>query len=234
MKPITPKKPVGPWVDAGGGEMVASNDGPFLVSGCWTKNRGENSQKGWLAIIMENPIKMDDLGGFPIFLEPPIYSLNFWGVFFWSIPKMEVFPCYSLASYQNSHEVSRWLVDVKIHAINTRWFKVTSLSPSWRSLNLGKGYLTIPKRSQRLARYLGGVFRYFLFSPRSLGFHDPIWLAYIFFRLVGEKPPARYTSCIFQVLHEEMGRKPHLSGNDAKLDFRFQGKTSVVWFRILD
>ena len=34
MKPITPKKPVGPWVDAGGGEMVASNDGPFLVSGC--------------------------------------------------------------------------------------------------------------------------------------------------------------------------------------------------------
>ena len=28
-----------------------------------------------------------------------------------------------------------------------RWFKVTPLSPSWRSLNLWKGHLTIPKRS---------------------------------------------------------------------------------------
>ena len=28
---------------------------------------------------------------------------------------------------------------------------------------------------------LGGGFKYFLFSPRSLGIHDPIWLAHIFF-----------------------------------------------------
>ena len=34
----------------------------------------------------------------------------------------------------------------------TRWFKVTFVSPSWRSLNLWKGHLTIPKRSQRIAR----------------------------------------------------------------------------------
>ena len=26
----------------------------------------------WMVKIMENPIKMDDLGGFPIFLETPI------------------------------------------------------------------------------------------------------------------------------------------------------------------
>ena len=32
------------------------------------------------------------------------------------------------------------------------WFKVTFLSPSWRSLNLWRGHLTIPKRSQRIAR----------------------------------------------------------------------------------
>ena len=33
-----------------------------------------------------------------------------------------------------------------------RWFKVTFLSPSWRSLDLWKGSLTIPKRAQRIAR----------------------------------------------------------------------------------
>ena len=42
----------------------------------------------WMAYFMENPIKMDDLGGFPIFLETPIMgdstypfqSLKFWGL----------------------------------------------------------------------------------------------------------------------------------------------------------
>ena len=34
----------------------------------------------------------------------------------------------------------------------TRWFKVTFLYPIWRSLNLWKGHLTIPKRSHRIAR----------------------------------------------------------------------------------
>ena len=37
--------------------------------------------------------------------------------------------------------------------IDTRWFKVTYWSPSWRSLSHSKGHLTIPKRSQRIARY---------------------------------------------------------------------------------
>ena len=37
---------------------------------------------------------------------------------------------------------------------STRWFQVTFLSPSWRSLNAWKGHLTIPKRSQRIARHL--------------------------------------------------------------------------------
>ena len=38
--------------------------------GCWTKNRGVYPPK-WMVKIMENPIKMDDLGGFhPIFKHP--------------------------------------------------------------------------------------------------------------------------------------------------------------------
>ena len=36
--------------------------------------------------------------------------------------------------------------------------------------------------------------KYVLFSPRKLGFHDPIWLAHIFFRWVGSAEPA--TRCI--------------------------------------
>ena len=34
-----------------------------------SKNRGTPK---WMVKIMENPIKIDDLGGFPIFLETPI------------------------------------------------------------------------------------------------------------------------------------------------------------------
>ena len=36
-----------------------------------SKNRGILPPK-WLVKIMEHPIKMDDLGGFPIFLETPM------------------------------------------------------------------------------------------------------------------------------------------------------------------
>ena len=36
--------------------------------------------------------------------------------------------------------------------LESRWFKVTFWFPSWRSLSPLKGHLTIPKRSQRIAR----------------------------------------------------------------------------------
>ena len=39
------------------------------IYGCQPKNRGETPQNGWS--IMENPIKMDELG-VPLFLEIPI------------------------------------------------------------------------------------------------------------------------------------------------------------------
>ena len=38
-----------------------------FINGCWTKNRGFPPE--WMVYFMETPIKMDDLGGFPIFLE---------------------------------------------------------------------------------------------------------------------------------------------------------------------
>ena len=42
-------------------------DGDMDVS----KNRGKTHQNGWL-ISWKTPIKMDDLGGPPLFLETPI------------------------------------------------------------------------------------------------------------------------------------------------------------------
>ena len=58
----------------------------------------------------------------------------------------------------------------------TRWFKVAFSSPIWRSLNHLKGYLTIPKRSQRTARM--GFLNHHLPStipPRKAGHLSPKW-----------------------------------------------------------
>ena len=44
-----------------------------ILYGCQPKNRGFPPK--WMVKIIENPIKMDDLGGFPIFLETPICYL---------------------------------------------------------------------------------------------------------------------------------------------------------------
>ena len=41
--------------------------------GCWTKNRGTPKR---MVKILENPIKIDDLGGPPLFLETPIWIFD--------------------------------------------------------------------------------------------------------------------------------------------------------------
>ena len=45
----------------------------FLVVRIWVFPRIGVPQNGWFIMIMENPIKMNDLG-VPIFLETPIYT----------------------------------------------------------------------------------------------------------------------------------------------------------------
>ena len=48
---------------------------------CWFQNLDVSKNRGppkWMVKIMENPIKMDDLGFFPLFLETPI-SINLKG-----------------------------------------------------------------------------------------------------------------------------------------------------------
>ncbi len=57
----------------------------------------------------------------------------------------------------------------------TRWFKVTFWFPSWRSLSPLKGHLTIPKRSQRIARYLKVISNN---SPTIFESIDFVWSNY--------------------------------------------------------
>ena len=45
----------------------------FQLDGCQPKNRGDFTPPKWMVYFMENPIKIHDLGGFPIFLETPIF-----------------------------------------------------------------------------------------------------------------------------------------------------------------
>ena len=52
-----------------------------------------------------------------------------------------------------SKKCNDFSMTMEIHIYQVIQF-VTFLSPSWRSLNLWKGHLTIPKRSQRIARQI--------------------------------------------------------------------------------
>ena len=54
------------------GELLASGDGKCPV---YPRHKGVSKNKGtpkWMVKIMENPTKMDDLGGNPPFSETPI------------------------------------------------------------------------------------------------------------------------------------------------------------------
>ena len=68
------------------------------------------------------------------------------------------------------------VITQQINNNTTRWFKVTFWSPSWRSLSLWKGHLTIPKRSLWITRY---QFSFnFQFIKNLLGFHHPFGPAF--------------------------------------------------------
>ena len=49
----------------------------LLINGWPSKNRCTSK---WMVEIMENPIKMDDLGIFPLYLETPKYKWNILGL----------------------------------------------------------------------------------------------------------------------------------------------------------
>ncbi len=72
--------------------------------GCWTKNRGILPPK-WMGKIMENPIKMDDLG-VPLFLETPTY----WDSICQKVGDIKSTCSLILLSPQNSrNSMYRWL-----------------------------------------------------------------------------------------------------------------------------
>ena len=58
-----------------GGRTIWNPQNP-TQAGIWVFPKIGVPQKGWF--IMENPIKIDDLG-VPLFLEAPIYLEDFWG-----------------------------------------------------------------------------------------------------------------------------------------------------------
>ena len=52
---------------------VAGNSGTFYLKQMGVSKNRENHQNGWF-IMVPNPIKMDDLGGPPLFWETPKYT----------------------------------------------------------------------------------------------------------------------------------------------------------------
>ena len=56
---------------------------------------------------------------------------------------------------------------------------INEMALEWSRYNLG-GFIGIRNGGFRNGGFLDGGFKYFLFSPRTSGFHDPIWLAHRF------------------------------------------------------
>ena len=90
------------------------------------------------------------------------YQANFSGLFQWNTSYIrEIIVLFVWNSLFFCLSWTRWILSDAISSREkkwTRWFNMTFWSPSWRSLNAWKGQLTIPKRSQRIAREGGDKF----------------------------------------------------------------------------
>ena len=92
----------------------------------------------------------------------------------------------------------------------TRWFNVTFLFPSWRSLNLWRGHLIMPKRPRRIAREPQGVDVFFSLSGDSTILKASNWykrdeiLPSLFFWILH---PMFGGSCFTPAILDQDGRK---------------------------
>ena len=91
------------------------------------------------------------LGPSPKFETHRHADVLFWHPKFLS-PSSDI-PITTNPSFSKVDSFVRWFLGGVLLGIeSSRWFKVTFSSPSWRSLNLWKGHLTIPKRSLWITR----------------------------------------------------------------------------------
>ena len=63
-------------MNQGGGPNTSIKSGKILQEEVGANPKIEGKPPKWMVKIMENPIKMDDLGGPPLFLETPKWPEN--------------------------------------------------------------------------------------------------------------------------------------------------------------
>ena len=137
------------------GKWFLSSIMVHILQECLRVEDMENSWKSrmrfwahWTGVITEKPTQ-----GMHCFIGKSLKNYHTFALF--DLPKIEdhhiVLGIHPIRL--RTHSIKRFIYINDVRKKNewikssTRWFKVTALSPSWRSLNLWRGHLTIPKRS---------------------------------------------------------------------------------------